>query len=168
MAHQNNPASRADTLATEPSSAPTIKDLKQNVKLGRRFMSASFDLKASGGLQGLLQSGHTGDHVSQEDIEMQIRSVGMPWFEEADYADFRRLLPERRWHATFDAWRQAAEQNLEKIRSTGVLAIKAHVQSQAFVIWCASRGLDVNSQALTRYAAEFASRQALQASGKPQ
>lgn len=87
---------------------------------------------------------------------MQIQSAGLPWFYEDDYESFRRILPERRWHPTYGEWLQAAEQTLQHESAKGRIALKAYVRSHEFVAWCRERGLDVESRALTTFAAEFA------------
>ena len=88
----------------------------------------------------------------------QIQVAGMAWFAEDDYDSFRRLLPERSWHPTFALWRQAAEENLKRLESKGYVTVKADVRSDTFADWCRSRGLDIDTRALTAYANEAAVR----------
>jgi hypothetical protein len=89
---------------------------------------------------------------------MQIRAAGMAWFAEDDYEAFRLVLPDRSWHQTFALWRHAAEKPLKHIESQGIVAVKAHVKSDAFVGWCRSTGRNVDTQALTAFANEVAAR----------
>ena len=88
----------------------------------------------------------------------QIQAMGMPWFFEDDYASFRAVLPDRRWHATFAEWEAAAQQNLERLQNQGIRAIKAEVRSADFIAWCRRTGRDVNTEALTAFGAEAAYR----------
>lgn len=90
---------------------------------------------------------------------MHVQAVGLPWFAEDDYESFRRVLPNRGWHATYAEWLKAAEQTLQHQATKGRIAFKAHVRSHEFVVWCRERGLDVESHALTAFAAEFAARE---------
>lgn len=91
-------------------------------------------------------------------MQQQIQAMGMPWFEEDDYASFRELLPERRWHPTFREWEAAAEQNLKRLLDSGAVAIKAKVRSAEFADWCRQTGRNIDTQALTAFGAEAALR----------
>ncbi len=89
---------------------------------------------------------------------MQIQAAGMPWFQQDDYEAFRKLLPDRSWHPTFDQWRQAAEQNLQRLEGQGMVTVKANVRSDAFADWCRASGHNIDTHALTTFANEFAFR----------
>lgn len=88
-----------------------------------------------------------------------IQATGMAWFDEDDYEAFRSVLPARKWHATFSEWEAAANQNVERLKHQGIRAIKAKARSADFVAWCASTGRNVDTQALTAFAAEVAYRE---------
>lgn len=87
---------------------------------------------------------------------MRTQAVGLPWFERHDYESFRRVLTDRRWHATYDAWLAAAQESFEQAERQGVVAFKANVRSDAFVQWCERNGIDVDNRALLRFASEYA------------
>ena len=87
---------------------------------------------------------------------MQPKAAGHAWFYEDDYEAFRKLLPDRSWHATFGLWEKSAEQTVQRFESQGIRAIKAEVRSNEFVAWCTASGLGVDAKALTMYANEFA------------
>lgn len=89
----------------------------------------------------------------------QVQAQGMAWFFEDDYEAFRSVLPDRRWHRTFAEWEAAAEQGIKRAQDQGILAIKAKVRSTDFVAWCRSTGRNVDTQALTTWAAEAARRE---------
>ncbi len=89
---------------------------------------------------------------------MEIQAAGLPWFAEDDYESFRRVLPDRRWHPTYADWLSAAEQNFERIQTSGVMAIKAHVRSNEFVAWCEATSRDVDAHALLAWGNETAIR----------
>lgn len=91
-------------------------------------------------------------------MQNQIQAAGLPWFEADDYASFRAVLPDRRWHASFREWEAAAQENLERIKDQGIRAIKAKVRSADFVAWCRATGRDINSEALAAFGAEAALR----------
>lgn len=88
----------------------------------------------------------------------QIQVVGMPWFAEDDYEEFRRLLPNRSWHRTFEQWREAAEQQLQHLERQGMVTVKADVRAHSFADWCRAQGHDVETRALTTFANECALR----------
>lgn len=90
---------------------------------------------------------------------MQIEAAGMPWFAEDDYESFRRVLPDRSWHPTHAQWLDAAEKNLERLKASGVLAVKAHVRSNDFITWCRSTGRNVDAKALAAWGNEAAIRE---------
>lgn len=89
----------------------------------------------------------------------QIQAHGMPWFYEDDYEAFRSVLPDRSWHRTYREWEAAAEQNLQRPRNEGFRAVKAQVRSSEFIAWCAATGRNVDTEALTAWAAEVARRE---------
>lgn len=93
----------------------------------------------------------------------QIQAFGLPWFAREDYEAFRRLLPKRAWHATFDQWQAAAQQTFDKLHAQpGVRVFKAHVKSDAFAQWCRASGRHIDTDALLHYGNEFAARQLLE------
>jgi hypothetical protein len=93
-----------------------------------------------------------------EGFMKQFQAAGMPWFEEDDYDAFRSLLPTRSWHDTHAEWKRAAEQQLDKLARQGVVAVKAHVRSDAFLKWCAAAGRDIDTHALLAFGNEVAVR----------
>ncbi len=94
------------------------------------------------------------------DNTRQIQAAGLPWFAREDYEAFRRLLPDRAWHPTFDQWQTAAQQTFDKLQAErGIRVFKAHIKSDAFVEWCHGTGRHVDTNALLQYGNEFAMRQ---------
>lgn len=93
---------------------------------------------------------------------MQPQAAGLAWFAQDDYSAWRELLPDRRWHATWQAWLEAAEQTFQRVEHQGILAVKAHVSPDELVAWCQARGIDVDAHALGLYANEVAARALLE------
>lgn len=89
---------------------------------------------------------------------MHVQIAGLPWFDREDYDSFRLLLPDRRWHRTFDEWERAAQQTLDRVQSQGIRAIKAKVRSHDFAEWCRATGRRIDSDALVAYGNEAAAR----------
>ena len=96
---------------------------------------------------------------------MQIQVAGHPWFHRDDYDSFREVLPDRKWHASFDAWERAALQTVDQLEKRGIVVVKAHIRSNEFVAWCRASGLDINSQSLVAFANEAAARQYIDEKG---
>ena len=91
----------------------------------------------------------------------------MAWFCEDDYEAFRSALPSRAWHATFAEWESAAEKNVERLRNQGVRAVKAKARSVDFMAWRKATGRNVDTKALTDFAAEAAHRELTGRHGEP-
>lgn len=91
-------------------------------------------------------------------MQTPIQAAGLPWFEEDDYDSFRTVLPDRAWHPSFREWEAAAQQTLQHLEHQGIRAVKAHVQSAAFVAWCQRTGRNVDTHALTAFANDIALR----------
>ncbi|OPY02290.1 MAG: hypothetical protein A4E61_01372 [Syntrophorhabdus sp. PtaB.Bin184] len=54
--------------------------------------------------------------------------------------------------ATFEEWKTLVRRELEEIRRTGNIAIRADFDPETFLDWCRSRGFIPNSQARTAFA----------------
>jgi len=91
-------------------------------------------------------------------MQPHIEAAGMPWFDEDDYAAFRSILPDRKWHRTFQEWEAAAQKNKDRLHYQGIRAIKVQVRSAAFVEWCRSTGRRIDNDALLALANEAAFR----------
>jgi len=91
-------------------------------------------------------------------MQPQIQAVGMSWFDEDDYATFRSILPDRKWHRTFHEWETAAQQSMKRICDQDIRTVKAQIQSAAFVEWCRSTGRNIDTDALLAFANEAAIR----------
>lgn len=87
----------------------------------------------------------------------QIRATGIPWYEREDYrrvlevmADADLLPP------TYEKWRYKADRLERDIQRLGGIAIRAQIDPDAFVRWCAARGLNVDADARSQFASEAA------------
>ncbi|MDQ2762110.1 MAG: hypothetical protein M3Y22_01000 [Pseudomonadota bacterium] len=91
----------------------------------------------------------------------RVSAVGIGWYKRADYPrilevmDDRQVLPE-----TFDKWQRKAE-NLERdVKAKGMIVIRAHIDPEEFVAWCAARSLNIDAAARMRWGNEAAHRKA--------
>ncbi len=79
--------------------------------------------------------------------------IGIAWFAREDYEAFRRLLPRRDWHATYDQWEQDASHLLDLQRREGLHALKVPVRSDTYAEWCWTTGQEPHSS-LSAYVSE--------------
>lgn len=88
---------------------------------------------------------------------MKVSATGMPWYEEQDYEELRRLFVDgERLHATYAEWRRAAELGVQSFERSGERLIRVPVSPAAFKTWCDARGKRPDSAARNEYAAEYA------------
>lgn len=74
--------------------------------------------------------------------------VGIAWFkDEATYRRAREVFTDSgNLPASYEDWKALVERQVELIKDGGNIALRADIDPETFVSWCASRGLDVNSQ----------------------
>lgn len=74
--------------------------------------------------------------------------IGIAWFR--DEAAYRRALAtfsdSGNMPTSFEAWKALVERELEMIKDSGNIAIRADIDPETFTAWCASHGLKSNSQ----------------------
>lgn len=76
----------------------------------------------------------------------------MPWFSTDDYEAFKRLLPTRHWHASFQTWQAGAEQLRQEIETSAqTRVIPVPVYSHAFADWCREQQRDIDCSSLREY-----------------
>lgn len=74
--------------------------------------------------------------------------VGIAWFkDEATYRRAREVFTDSgNLPTSYNGWKALVERQVELIKGEGNIAIRADIDPEAFVSWCQSRGLEVNSQ----------------------
>jgi len=86
------------------------------------------------------------------------RRIGLPWYSREDYPRIRDMMSDRHTLApTYDAWLAAAENNEAVGRQAGLQIIRIMIGPDAFAQWCREKGLEPDSAARMRYAAEMSS-----------
>ena len=73
--------------------------------------------------------------------------IGIAWFK--DEPTYRRALasfadPEN-LPGSFEDWKALVARQCELIRESGNTAIRADIEPETFLVWCASRGFKANS-----------------------
>lgn len=74
--------------------------------------------------------------------------VGIAWFkDEATYQRARGVFTDSgNLPAGYDDWKALVERQVELIKGAGNIALRADIDPETFVSWCASRGLEANAQ----------------------
>lgn len=87
-------------------------------------------------------------------MRQSVQAAGVPWYRPEDYDRLRNqvfadghLLP-----PTYDAWHRKAEQVLKELAAQGIVAVKAQIHPEEFVVWCQVRGLHVDGKARMQFA----------------
>ena len=74
--------------------------------------------------------------------------IGIAWFK--DEATYRRALAlfidSGNMPDSFEDWKALVERELELIKGSGNIALRADIDPETFAAWCASHGFRVNSQ----------------------
>ncbi|MDW7711780.1 MAG: hypothetical protein SCH98_15045 [Deferrisomatales bacterium] len=74
--------------------------------------------------------------------------MGVAWFrDEPTYQRARKVfLDPENLPARFEDWQTLVERQRELIRESGTIALRADIDPETFVGWCASRGLFPDSE----------------------
>jgi len=84
---------------------------------------------------------------------MQVAATGIPWYRRADWSWIVAVMDDAdRLPASYDAWLAKAEQVIQNVEREGGIAVKAHLDPDAFPAWCRERGLNVDARARMQYA----------------
>jgi hypothetical protein len=81
--------------------------------------------------------------------------VGFAWYRPAQWQRVRDISSDADdLEDTYEGWLRLAEQKLAELRAAGLHVEKVDVDSERLIIWCSERGLEINAQARSSYAAE--------------
>lgn len=81
--------------------------------------------------------------------------VGFAWYRPDQWQRVREIsADEDDLHDSYIEWLQSAEERLQELRSSGFRVEKVDVHSEALILWCNERGLEINGKARSRYVAE--------------
>ncbi len=79
--------------------------------------------------------------------------VGIAWYkDEATYRRARTVFADpQNMPATYEDWKALVKRELELIKESGNIAIRADVDPEALPAWCASRGHKADAQGRTAF-----------------
>ena len=81
--------------------------------------------------------------------------VGFAWYGPAQWQRVRDISSDAdALEDTYEEWLGLAEQKLAELRAAGLRVEKVDVDSERLILWCNERGLEMNGQARSTYAAE--------------
>ena len=90
---------------------------------------------------------------------MDVNVVGMPWYQEEDYAKLRGLFVDgEKLHAAHADGLAAATLGESKLVATGIRVVRVEILPTEFAAWCQSRSLPLDAQARMAFANEVALR----------
>ena len=81
--------------------------------------------------------------------------VGFAWYRPDQWQRVRDISTDAdNLEDNYEAWLRLAEEKLKELHASGLRVEKVNVDSERLIFWCNERGLDVNAQARSQYAAE--------------
>ena len=84
----------------------------------------------------------------------------LAWYAESDWDELRRISVDRNTlPADYADWLQSAEQHERNLADQGQLVKRVLIQPTQLMVWAIERGLPVNSETRSRYAADLNQRQ---------
>lgn len=92
--------------------------------------------------------------------KMPIRAMGMAWYKREDYPRILQIMEDAdKLAPTHEKWQYAAHKGERELQAKGTLVIRAIIDPDEFLAYCARHELKVDAQARTRFAAERAAEQ---------
>jgi hypothetical protein len=86
-----------------------------------------------------------------------IGATGMAWYRKEDYQQLLKIFVDQHLlPRSFEEWEKKAETGRKKFLADGYIVVRSYIDPNTFPAWCASKGLDINASAPTKFAAEEA------------
>lgn len=88
---------------------------------------------------------------------MPVRALGMAWYNREDYPRILQIMEDAdKLSPTFEKWQYAAHKGERELQAKGTLVIRAIIDPDEFIAYCARHNLKVDAQARMRFASERA------------
>jgi hypothetical protein len=92
--------------------------------------------------------------------ERGTRAVGIAWMREEDYPTLVRIFEDGDMFTDgWEAWNKRAEALEDRMKSEGVIVLRAYLDSETFADWCTVRGLNPDREGRLAFGVEFAAEQ---------
>ena len=80
--------------------------------------------------------------------------VGVAWYRRKQWQRVRNISTDADdLENTYEEWLRLAEQKLAELTAAGLRVEKVDLDSEELIVWCNERGLEINGQARSNYAA---------------
>ena len=90
----------------------------------------------------------------------KIKTFGIAWFRPDDYEVLLSMFTDRDiLHSNYEDWLKEAERVIHQLQVDGQSWRKVYIHPDTFPRWCAERGLEVNADARSEFAAEAVARE---------
>jgi predicted aconitase len=84
---------------------------------------------------------------------LTVSAIGVPWYTRQNYARILQVMEDAHLlPKTYDRWLSAAEQVLQRAKSSGAVPVKAYIDPETFPSWCQERGLKADANARMQFA----------------
>jgi hypothetical protein len=81
--------------------------------------------------------------------------VGFAWYRPEQWQRVRDISADAdELEDSYEDWLRLAEGELKKLQSSDLRVEKVDIDSEQLILWCNEQGMEVNTQARSRYAAE--------------
>lgn len=90
---------------------------------------------------------------------LTVSAVGFAWYYRGDYPRILQIMTDADvLPSTYDKWIRAAESAEKQAQKSGRQVVRAIIDPDTFVTWCAARNMEPNAEARMAYANEEAYR----------
>ncbi len=92
--------------------------------------------------------------------ERGARAVGIAWIRKEDYTALVAIFEDGDTFTDgWEAWNTRAETVEDRLKSEGVIVLRAHLDPETFPAWCTARGVDTGREGRSLFGIEFAEKQ---------
>lgn len=91
---------------------------------------------------------------------MPIRAMGLAWYNREDYARILQIMEDAdKLPPTYEKWLYSAQKVESQSKRNGTVVVRAIIDPDEFIAYCARHDLKVDAQARMRFASERAAEQ---------
>jgi hypothetical protein len=98
-----------------------------------------------------------GEQAKEISMPPSIQSLGLTWYSRENYDRILEIMVDAdKLPRNYDVWLKGAENGERRLKSSGRNVVRAMIDPEEFIAWCAVRGLTCDSNARQRWGADFA------------
>ena len=84
-----------------------------------------------------------------------VKAMGIAWYRPEQYERIRSIMIDgANLSASYEKWLQGAEQGIKTMTEQGWIVERIYIEPDAFIEWCKSRSLNVDSHARQTFVIE--------------